>query len=62
MATVLDPSDFASVMKLSTEARADLLEFFGSTDVQPTEITALIQRMRTLKPEHAMRKDKQGVY
>ena len=45
MGTPLKPSDFARVMMLSTAARADLLEFFGSTLVQPSEINQLIAQM-----------------
>jgi|GEM_PF-798435 hypothetical protein len=47
MATALNPTDFARVMMLSKDARADLLEFFGSTEVQPAEITQLIKRTAT---------------
>jgi len=45
MGTPLKPTDFARVMMLSTAARADLLEFFGSTLVQPSEINQLIAQM-----------------
>jgi hypothetical protein len=45
MGTQLKPTDFAKVMQLSTAARADLLEFLGSTSVEPSEISILIEKI-----------------
>lgn len=45
MGTQLKPTDFAKVMQLSTAARADLLEFLGSTNVEPSEIAKLIEEI-----------------
>ena len=57
MATPLKPTDFARVMMLSTAARADLLEFFGSTLVQPSEINQLIAQM---SHEHSLSAPRQN--
>ncbi|WP_161785709.1 MULTISPECIES: hypothetical protein [Thalassobacter] len=57
MGTPLKPTDFAQVMMLSTAARADLLEFFGSTLVQPSEINQLIAQMSR---EHSLSAPRQN--
>lgn len=55
MGTELNPIDFARVMELSTDARADLLEFFGSTNVQPSEIPQLIEKIAAQYPQREIR-------